>query len=196
MRKGLLIFVALFACALVLRGFLSGYLETRARSHRIEEILRQARERSSSDAKIRADMEKTINRETHTFPEFQQQCADLQSVLSRSAEMEKQKREMLADLQTQFQGDQKVQPVFETLHEMEDVSEKTEPIWQGMIACSHHLESAPKDEQARYRALCVDPAMNKMALLEPEVSRLAAQLQEQIQNAGGVAPDFLRALAN
>lgn len=196
MRKALLIFVALFACALFLRGVLSGYLESRARSRRIEEILQQARQRSSSDEKIRADMSDAINRETHSFPEFQQQCADLQSVLSRSAEMDKEKREMLADLHTQFQGDQKVQPMFETLQEMEDVSDKTEPIWLEMIACSHRLESAPKDEQVRYRALCVDPAVDKMASLQPQISRLAVQLQGQIQKSGGVAPEFLRALAN
>lgn len=102
---------------------------------------------------------------------------------------------MLADLQFEFQGDSKVQPVFSLLYQMEDVSDKVEPIWRGMIACSGILASAAQNKQEAYQTICVDPAHQQLSLLVPEMNRLGHQLQAEVQKYGGSLPrDFLEAI--
>ena len=102
---------------------------------------------------------------------------------------------MLADLQFEFRGDSKVKPVFNLLYQLEDISDKVEPVWRGMIACSGILASAAQAKQEAYQTICVDPAHQQLSLLVPEINRLGRQLQAEVQEHGGSLPrDFLQAI--
>jgi len=176
-----------------LNGFWSGHLEGRARSHRIREILQQARNYAPYDAKIRANFQVVTARQAKSFPEFQKQCADIKDTLNEMDAMEKRKRSMLAELRAQFGDDKKLQPTFDTLHQLEDWSDKTEPIWQELIACANRLESASKYEQSNYSSICIEPANLQLELLRPESERLIAQLKDDLKtNLGELPPEFLQ----
>jgi hypothetical protein len=165
------------------------------RSRRIHEILQKAKSYQAADTKTRAALQEVLSREPRTFEEFEKQCADLQATLTENDVMEKRKRKMLADLQFEFQGDSKVQPVFSLLYQMEDVSDKVEPIWRGMIACSGTVASAAQGKQEAYQTICVDPAHQQLSLLVPEINRLGQQLQAEVQEYGGSLPrDFLQVI--
>jgi hypothetical protein len=166
-----------------------------ARSSRIHEILQEAKSYQPADAKIRAALGEVLGRQTRTFAEFEKQCADLQATLTESDKMEKRKRKMLADLRFEFRDDSKVQPTFSLLYQLEDVSDKFEPIWRGMIACSGILASASQDKRAAYQNICVDPAHTQLSLLVPETNRLSRQLQAELQKHGESLPrDLLQAI--
>ena len=164
-------------------------------SRRIHEILQKARSYQAANAKTGAALQEIVGRQTRTFAEFEKQCTDLQTTLAESDAMEKKKRKMLADLQFEFQDDSKVKPVFNLLYQMEDVSDKVEPIWRGMIACSGILASAAQNKQEAYQTICVDPAHQQLSLLVPEINRLGQQLQAEVQEYGGSLPrDFLQVI--
>ena len=98
-------------------------------------------------------------------------------------------------LQLEFGGDTKVQPIFDLLYQMEDVSDRVEPIWRGMIACSVTLASAARSKQEAYRTICMDPATQQLGLLMPEINKLGGQLQGYLQKYGeSLPPDLLRAI--
>jgi hypothetical protein len=165
------------------------------RSRRIHEILQKAKSYQAADAKTGATLREIVGRQTRTFAEFEKQCADLQATLAENDVMEKRKRKMLTDLQFEFRGDSKVQPVFNLLYQMEDMSDKVDPIWRGMIACSGILASVAQGKQEAYQTICVDPAHQQLSLLIPEMNRLGRQLQTEIQKYGGSLPsDFLQAI--
>jgi len=165
------------------------------RSRRIHEILQEAKSDQAANAKTGAALQEIVGRQTSTFAGFKKQCADLQATLAESDAMEKRKRKMLADLQFEFRDDSKVKPVFNLLYQMEDVSDKIEPIWRGMIACSGILASAAQNKQEAYQTICVDPAHQQLSLLVPEMNRLGHQLQAEVQKYGGSLPrDFLEAI--
>jgi len=165
------------------------------RSRHIHEILQEAKSYQAADAKTGAALQEIVGRQTRTFAEFEKQCADLQATLAESDAMEKRKRKMLADLQFEFRDDSKVQPVFNLLYQMEDISDKVEPIWHGMIACSGILASAAQNKQEAYQTICVDPAHQQLSLVVPEMNRLGRQLQAEVQMYGGSLPrDFLQAI--
>jgi hypothetical protein len=165
------------------------------RSRRIHEILQDAKSYQAADAKTGAALREIVGRQTRTFAEFEKQCADLQATLAENDVMEKRKRKMLTDLQYEFRGDSKVQPVFNLLYQMGDMSDKVDPIWRGMIACSGILASAVQSKQEAYQTICVDPARQQLSLLIPEMNRLGRQLQTEIQKYGGsLPPDFLQAI--
>lgn len=164
-------------------------------SSRIHQILQDAKSYQAADAKNRIELGEVLGRQIRTFAEFEKQCADLEKVLSESDAMETRKRKMLSDLQFEFRGDSKVQPIFDLLHKMEDESDKVEPIWRGMIACSGVLASAGQSQQEAYRTICVAPANQQLGLLAPELKRVARQLQTQLEELGGsLPPDFLQAI--
>ncbi len=164
-------------------------------SGRIHEILQEAKSYQAADAKTGAALQEIIGRQTRTFAEFEKQCADLQASLAESDAMEKRKRKMLADLQFEFRGDSKVKPFFDLLYQMEDISDKVEPIWRGMIACSGILASAAQNKQEAYQTICVDPANQQLNLLVPERNSLGHQLQDEVQKYGSSLPrDFLQAI--
>ena len=165
------------------------------RSRRIHEILQEAKSYQAADAKTGAALQEIVSRQTRTFAEFEKQCADLQATLAESDAMEKRKRKMLAGLQFEFRDDSKVQPIVNLLYQMEDISDKVEPIWHGMIACSGILASAAQNKQEAYQNICVDPAHQQLSLLVPEMNRLGRQLQAEVQRCGGSLPrDFLQAI--
>jgi len=165
------------------------------RSRRIHEILQEAKSYQAANAKTGAALQEIVGRPTRTFAEFEKQCADLQATLAESDAMEKRKRKMLADLQFEFRDDSKVKPFFNILYQMEDISDKVEPIWRGMIACSGILASAAQNKQETYQNICVDPAHQQVSLLVPEINRLGHQLQAEVQEYGGSLPrDFLQAI--
>jgi len=165
------------------------------RSRHIHEILQEAKSYQAADAKTRAALQEIVGRQTGTFAEFEKQCVDLQATLAESDAMEKRKRKMLVDLQFEFRDDAKVKPVFNLLYQMEDISDKVEPIWHGMIACSGILASAAQNKQEAYQNICVDPAHQQLSLLVPEMNRLGRQLQVEVQKYGGSLPrDFLQAI--
>jgi uncharacterized protein YoxC len=165
------------------------------RSRRIHEILQEAKSYQAADAKTGAALQEIVGRQARTFAEFEKQCADLQATLAESDAMEKRKREMLVDLQFEFRDNAKVQPIFNLLYQMEDISDKVEPIWHGMIACSGILASAAQNKQEAYQNICVDPAHRQLSLLVPEMNRLGRQLQAEVQKYGGSLPrDFLQAI--
>ncbi len=165
------------------------------RSSRIHEILQEAKSYQAADSKIRAALQEVVGRQTRTFVEFEKQCADLQATLVESDAMEKRKRKMLADLHFEFRDDSRVQPTFNLLYQMEDVSDKVEPIWRGMIACSGILASAAQNKQEAYQNICVDPAHQQLSLLAPEMNKLGRQLQAELQKHGDSLPrDFLQAI--
>lgn len=137
------------------------------RSRRIHEILQEAESYQAADAKTRDALEEIVSRKAGTFAEFQKQCADLQAILIENDAMEKRKRKMLIDLQFEFRGDSKVQPVLNLLFQLENVSDKVEPIWHRMISCSSNLDSAAQSKQEAYQSLCVDPAHQQLSLLVP-----------------------------
>lgn len=164
-------------------------------SGRIHEILQEAKSYQAADAKTGAALQEIVGRQTLTFAEFEKQCADLQVTLAKSNAMEKRKRKMLSDLQFEFRDDSKVQPIFNLLYQMEDISNKAEPIWHGMIACSGILASAEQNKQEAYQNICVEPAHQQLSLLVPELNRLGRQLQIEVQKNGGSLPrDFLQAI--
>ena len=167
----------------------------RERSRRIHEILQEAKSYQVADAKTVAALQEVVGRQTRTFTEFEKQCADLQAILAENDVMEKRKRKMLAELQVAFRGDSKVQPAFNLLYRMEDLSDRVDPIWRGMIACSGILASVAQSKQQAYQTICVDPAHQQLGLLVPEVNRLGSQLQTELQKHGSsLPPEFLQAI--
>jgi hypothetical protein len=165
------------------------------RSRRIHEILQKAKSYQAADAKTRVALQEIVSRQTRTFAEFQKQCADLQATLAENNVMEKRKRKMLVDLQFEFRDDSNVQPTIKLLFQMEDVSDKVEPIWRGMIECSRTLASAAQSKQDAYQSICVDPAHQQLNLLVPEINSLGHQLQAELQKHGSSLPrDFLQAI--
>ena len=143
----------------------------------------------------RASLQEILGRQITTFAEFKKQCADLQTALAEGDAMEKRKRKMLADLQFEFRDDPNVQPVFQILYQMEDFSDRVEPIWRGMIACSGNLASSGQNKQGAYQTICVDPAHQQLSVLVPELNRLGRQLQAELQKHGSSLPlDFLQAI--
>jgi hypothetical protein len=165
------------------------------RSRRIQEILQEAKSYQAADAKTGAALQEIVGRQTRTFAEFEKQCADLQATLAENDAMEKRKRKMLADLQFEFRDSSKVKPIFNLLYQMEDLSDKVEPIWRGMIACSDILGSAAPKKQEAYQNICVDPAHQQLSLLVPEMNKLGHQLQAEVQKYGGSLPrNFLQAI--
>jgi hypothetical protein len=170
-------------------------VEDQTRSDRIHELLLKAKSYQATDDKIRERLQEVLGRQTTSFAEFRKQCTDLRAALADSDAMEMRKRQMLAELQALFRGNTNVQNVFVTLYAMEDESDKIEPIWRGMIACSGMLESAPKIRQDAYQRICVEPAKEQLDLVTPEVRRLGWQLQDEIQKYGASLPrDFLQAI--
>lgn len=165
------------------------------RSRHIHEILQEARSYQAADAKTRAALHEIVSRQTTTFSEFKKQCADLKAILAESDAMEKRKRQMLTELQLEFRDDSKVQPIFSLLHQMEGASDKVEPIWRGMIACSGVLASSALNKQEAYQAICVDPVRQQLSLLAPELNRLGRQLQAELLKDGtSLPPELLHAI--
>jgi hypothetical protein len=164
-------------------------------SGRIHQILQEAKSHQPEDDRIRAAFQEVLARQPQSFSEFKKQCADLKFVLDKSDAMEKRKRQMLADLRAQFGNDAHVQNVFDTLSAMEDVSDKMEPIWRGMIACSGIIESASSSKQDAYQEICIEPAQQQLNLIAPEISNLGRKLQSELQRSGAsLPPDFLQAI--
>jgi ClpP class serine protease len=137
-----------------------------------------------------------LARQPQSFSEFKKQCADLKTALDESDALEKRKRQMLADLRVQFGDDAYVNGLFDELRTMEDLSDKMEPVWRGMIACSRILVSAPSSKQDSYHTICVDPAQQQISLIVPEISTAVQKLQSDIQRFGvSLPPDVLQAIA-
>ncbi len=186
-----------FVCASVLTRFLSGYLEARERSRRIREILQEARSNEAADSRIKAEFQEITSRQTASFAEFEQQCRDLQAVRTESDAMDRKKRKMLDELQYGFRDDAKMQPMFSTLRELENLSDKEGPIWNDMIACADRLTSADKRTQAAYQLICIDPANRRLESLAPEYRPLILQLQTEFkQTRGSLPPELLQALGH
>ncbi len=165
-------------------------------SGRIHQILEDAKARQPEDSRIRAAFQEVLARQPRSFSEFRKQCADLKTVLDESDVMEKKKRQMLADLRAEFGDDVHVKAMFDTLSAIEDASDKMEPIWRGMIACSDVLESAPSSKQNEYDEICVQPAQQQINLIAPEISKLVQRLQSEAQKYGAsLPPDVLQAIA-
>jgi hypothetical protein len=164
-------------------------------SRSIHEILQEAKSYQAADATTRTALRKVLGRQTKTFAEFERQCADLQATLTENDVMEKRKRKMLAELRLAFRDDPEVQPTFGVLYQMEDVSDRADPIWRGMIACSGILASLDQSKQEAYQTICVDPAYRQLSLLIPEINRLGNQLQTELQKHGSsLPPEFLQAI--
>ena len=145
---------------------------------------------------IGAALQEVLARRPQSFSEFKKQCADLKIVLDESDALEKRKRQMLADLKVQFGDDPYVGGLFDELRTMEDLSDKMEPVWRGMIACSGILVSAPSSKQDAYHTICVDPAQQQISLIVPEISAAVQKLQNDIQRFGvSLPPDVLQAIA-
>lgn len=165
-------------------------------SRHIHEILQEAKSYEEADARTRAALEEILSRMPRTFAEFDKQCADLQAILSESDAMEARKRKMLAELKFEFRGDAKVQTILDLLHQMEVASDKVEPVWRGMIACSGILASTTPSTQGTFQTTCIDPAHQQLGLLAPEIAKLGHQLQAELQKYGeSLPPDFLQAIA-
>jgi hypothetical protein len=167
--------------------------EPQARSQRIHEILREAKYYAPADAKTRLALEEVARRPVHSFVDFEKQCADLQTNLAQSDVMEKRKRHMFAELRYEFRDDPKVQQIFKLLTQIEDVSDRTEPIWRGMIACSKSLARSAQSKQSEYQATCIDPAHQQLVLLQPDMAKSVRELQEELQKYGStLPPDILQ----
>ncbi len=165
-------------------------------SGRVNQILQEAKSHQPEDNRIRAAFQEVLARQPRSFFEFRKQCADLKVVLDESDSMEKRKRQMLADLRVQFGDDAHVKSLFDTLGAMEDASDKMEPVWHGMIACSDILDSAPTSKQDAYRSICIEPAQQQIDLIVPEISGLAGKMQSDLQRFGASLPsDFLKVIA-
>jgi len=165
-------------------------------SVRIHQILQEAKSRKPEDDRIRAALQEVLARQPQSFSEFQKQCADLKIVLDESDALEKRKRQMLADLRVQFGDDAHVKGLFDALSTMEDMSDKMEPVWRGMIACSEILVSGPSSKQDTYPTICVDPAQQQISLIAPKISAVVQKLQSDIQRFGvSLPPDVLQAIA-
>jgi hypothetical protein len=151
---------------------------------------------TSEDDKIRAALQEVLARQPQSFSEFKKQCADLKIVLDESDALEKRKRQMLTDLRVLFGDDTYVNGLFDELSRMEDLSDKMEPVWRGMIACSGILASAPSSRQDTYHTICVDPAQQQISLIVPEISAVVQELQSDIQRFGvSLPPDVLQVIA-
>jgi hypothetical protein len=180
--------------AISARAKIQGSADTQqqVRSRRIHEILQEAKSYEPADAKTRLAFEEIVKRQVNSFVDFEKQCADLQISLAKNDVMEKRKRHMLAELRYQFRDDQKVQQLFKLLTQIDDVSDKTEPIWRGMIACSNILASSTQSKQSEYQTICIDPAHQQLTLLGPEMAKLTRELQDELQKYGAtLPPDFL-----
>jgi hypothetical protein len=165
-------------------------------SPRIHQILQEAESRKPENDRIRAALQEILARQPQSFSEFKKQCADLKTALDESDALEKRKRQMLADLRVQFGDDAYVNGLFDELRTMEDLSDKMEPVWRGMIACSRILVSAPSSKQDSYHTICVDPAQQQISLIVPEISTAVQKLQSDIQRFGvSLPPDVLQAIA-
>ena len=165
-------------------------------SVRIHQILQEAKSRKPEDDKIRAALQEVLARQPQSFSEFKKQCADLKIVLDESDALEKRKRQMLTDLRVLFGDDTYVNGLFDELSRMEDLSDKMEPVWRGMIACSGILASAPSSRQDTYHTICVDPAQQQISLIVPEISAVVQELQSDIQRFGvSLPPDVLQVIA-
>jgi len=164
-------------------------------SARIHQILQEAKSRKPENDRIGAALQEILARQPQSFSEFKKQCADLRIVLDESDALEKRKRQMLADLKVQFGDDAYVSGLFDELRTMEDLSDKMEPVWRGMIACSGILVSAPSSKQDTYHTICVDPAQQQISLIVPEISAAVQKLQSDIQRFGvSLPPDVLRVI--
>lgn len=164
-------------------------------SNRIHQILQEAKARQPEDSRIRTRYREVLDRHPQSFPEFQIQCADLRTVLDESDAMEKRKRQMLADLRVEFGNDAKITLVFDTLSELENISDRMEPVYRGMIACSDILKSGPPSKQRSFDEICVLPAQQQIDLTTPEVGSLVRTLQNEIQEYGTSLPaDLLQAI--
>lgn len=164
-------------------------------SRSIHEILQEAKSYQAADAKTSAALRQILSRQTKTFAEFEKQCADLQAAMAENDVMEERKRKMLAELRLAFRDDSEVQPTLNLLYQMDGVSDRVDPIWRGMIACSGILASADQSQQEAYQSICVDPAHRQLSLLIPEINRLGNQLQTELQTHGSSLPrEFLQAI--
>lgn len=195
MRKfGWGIAIAIFSF-LALRGLFTGIIAKHERSQRINMILQRAQSYQESDDKISSALEEAADRSPRSYAEFNRQCSDLEVAIANNDEMERRKREMLAELQPEFSDDSKVQPIFSTLRQLEDVSDKIESAWRGMIACSDRLSSADHSHQDKYETICVVPERQQIRALAPEIKRFGTQLQSEVQSGGGSLPAaFLQVL--
>lgn len=165
-------------------------------SVRIHQILQEAKSHQPADNRVRAALQEVLARQPQSFSEFKKQCADLKVALDEIDATDKRKRQMLADLRVQFGDDAHVKGLFDTLSEMEDVSDKMDPIWRGMIACSGILESAPSSKQDAYHQICIEPAQRQISLIVPEINSLVRKLQNDVQRFGAsLPPDVLQAIA-
>jgi hypothetical protein len=169
--------------------------ERQDRSHRIHEILQEAKSYTPADTKTRLAFEEITQREINSFVDFEEQCNDLQDNLTENDAMEKRKRHMLTELRYEFRDEPQVQPFFKLLGQMEDLTDKSEPVWRGMIACERILESSSQSKQKEYQTICINPAKQQLIIQKPELDGLLREFQDYLQKYGETLPrDLLQAL--
>ena len=168
-------------------------------SDRVRQILQEARANQAADTKRRMAFEELGRREVKTFSDFDKQCSDLQVQLDEASAIEKRKKRLLTELEQQFQSHPdypKIRRFFETLRQMEDETDKAEPIWRGMIACSRILEASTPSAQAAHEGICIDPANKQLSLLQPKMEKSMTDLQEELKAYGEtLPPDVLKLMS-
>lgn len=141
-------------------------------------------------------MERAVQMPVNSFLDFQEQCIKLRAALIENDALEKRKRRMLGELQIEFRGDRNVRPIFRLLGEAEDVSDMAEPVWRGMIACSEILASSEASERDQYQAVCIEPAQRQLVILQPRLTEIARDLQQELRDHGAAVPPEILELAH